>query len=324
MSVLPTPCYTPPFPFKSGNLATLYPPVFRRTPETTPRPDRTETDDQDFLDMDWHASRIGQTRKLAIISHGMEGHSRKKYVLGMARMMTGLGYDAVCWVQRGCSKKPNRMPRFYHSGETGDLHAIITHCLETGKYDEIILIGFSLGGNQILKYLGEYPNSIPCEVKTAVTFSVPCDLAGTERIISKPTMRIYLEYFMVGLRRKIREKARLFPDIVDSTQLAGINALRQFDDRFTAPLNGFKNAEDYYSRSSCKQFLPGIRIPTLLVNARNDPFLSARCYPVDEAEANENIFLEMPEYGGHVGFVLNDADNEYWSEKRVREFLNKG
>jgi len=285
--------------------------------------ERIETPDNDFLDIDWHDCRIGETRKLAIINHGLEGHSHKKYILGMARMVTGLGFDAACWVQRGCSTEMNRLPRFYHSGETGDIHTVITHCLGTGKYDEIVLIGFSLGGNQILKYLGENPGYVPGEIKTAATFSVPCDLAATEFVISKPSRRIYLEYFMRGLRKKVHAKAKKFPVLVNTAKLKGINSLRKFDDRFTAPLNGFADANDYYTRSSSKQYLAEIRIPTLLVNAQDDPFLPARCYPVSEAEANPNLFLEMPKYGGHVGFVLGGEDNIYWSENRVRKFLKK-
>ncbi|MBI9078643.1 MAG: alpha/beta fold hydrolase [Pseudodesulfovibrio sp.] len=324
MPILPTPDYSPPLPFRNGNLATLYPPVFRTTPGTNPCHERIETPDNDFLDMDWHACRIGKSRRLAIISHGLEGHSRKKYILGMARMVTGLGYDAACWTQRGCGKAINRHARFYHSGETDDLHAVVTHCLKTRNYDEIMLIGFSMGGNQILKYLGKNASRVPAEITTAATFSVPCDLGATERLISKPTMRIYFEYFMLGLRQKIRAKGRMFPDVVNPAELNGINSLRQFDDRFTAPLNGFKDAEEYYTRSSCKQFLKSIRIPTLLVNAQNDPFLPHECYPMDEAETNSNLFLEMPKHGGHVGFVLNHGDNVYWSENRIKKFLETG
>jgi predicted alpha/beta-fold hydrolase len=323
MPVLPTPEYMPPFPFCSGNLATLYPPIFRPTPISDPQSERIETQDKDFLDFDWHACRIGKSRRLAIIGHGLEGHSRKKYVLGMAHMMTNLGYDAVCWVQRGCGKEINRLPHFYHSGKTDDLHTIITHCLATKKYDEIVLIGFSLSGNQVLKYLGENPSRIPSEVKAAATFSVPCDLAATEKAISKPTNFIYMKYFMDGLSKKIHAKAKQFPELVNPKHLKGIRALYQFDDRFTAPLNGFTDAKDYYAKSSCKQYLTSIRIPTLLVNAQNDPFLQPESYPVAEAEANPNLFLEMPKYGGHVGFVLREKANIYWSEKRVAIFLKK-
>ncbi|BCS90179.1 YheT family hydrolase [Pseudodesulfovibrio sediminis] len=321
MPILPPPDYTPSLPFRFGNIATLYPPLFRLTPITAPEPERIELEDGDFLDFDWHRCRSGESRKLVIVTHGLEGHARKKYVLGMARMATENGYDAVCWAQRGCSGEMNRLPRTYHSGETGDIHAVITHCLSTGRYDEIALIGFSMGGNQTLKYLGEAPDKVPAQVTHAVAFSVPCDLAACSRIIALPSRRIYFEYFMKGLRKKIRKKEKLFPGTVDSSHLKGIRSLHEFDDRYTAPFSGFNNADDYYTRSSSLQFLPAISVPTLLVNAMDDPFLSDECYPVQHATDNPNLFLETPDYGGHVGFVDGGKENVYWSEKRAQAFL---
>lgn len=321
MPILPDPDYRPPLPFTSGNLATLYPPPFRATPLTNPQRERIEMPDNDFLDLDRHDCRTGISRKLIVVSHGLEGNSRKKYVLGMARMGTGIGYDVACWNQRGCGSEPNRLPRSYHSGETNDLHSVITHCIQSGKYDDITLVGFSMGGNQILKYLGEDPDRVPKQVKRAVTFSVPCDLSATEEVISRPSRRIYFEYFMQGLREKVRTKSQLFPNQVDASQLKGITTLRQFDDRYTAPANGFLDGSDYYTKSSSKQFLMSIGIPTLLVQAQNDPFLAPRCFPEEEALSCPNFFLEMPRYGGHVGFVAWNDQNEYWSEQRVKSFL---
>ncbi|MCJ2162976.1 MULTISPECIES: alpha/beta fold hydrolase [unclassified Pseudodesulfovibrio] len=321
MPVLPTPDYQPPLPFLFGNLATVYPPLFRLTPLTAPEPERIELADTDFLDLDWHRCRTGETRGLAIVSHGLEGNSRKKYMLGMARMATGAGWDTVCWSQRGCSSEPNRLPRSYHSGETDDLHEVILHCLSTGRYDRIVLIGFSMGGNQILKYLGEAPDRVPAQVAAAATFSVPCDLSAAERIISRH--RIYFEYFMKGLRSKMRDKGVRFPDVVNASRLKGIRTLREFDDRFTAPMGGFLDANDYYTRASSLQFLKDIRIPTLLVTAQDDPFMAPSCYPVLDATTNPKLFLEMPRYGGHVGFVLGGRDNVYWSECRTKAFLDE-
>ncbi|MDC0335699.1 alpha/beta fold hydrolase [Pseudodesulfovibrio sp.] len=322
MPILPTPDYLPPLPFRSGNIATLYPPLFRPTPHMPePVQERINTPDGDFLDMDHHASRTGKTRKLVIVSHGLEGHSRKKYVLGMARMATSRGYDAICWNQRGCGQDVNNLPRSYHSGETNDIHSIIAHCLNTGKYETVALIGFSMGGNQILKYLGEAPDRVPAQVAAAATFSVPCDLSATERVIARPSRRIYLEYFMTGLRETIRTKGKIFPEEVDATLLRQVRTLRDFDDCYTAPLNGFTDAADYYTQSSSKQYIENVRIPALLVNAKDDPFLPEECYPVAEAETNPNFMLEIPHHGGHVGFVQGGRGNVYWSEKRAGDFL---
>ena len=320
MPVLPIPEYRPPFPFASGHMATLYPPLFRLTPLTAPEPERIELADSDFLDMDWHRSRTGEARGLVIVGHGLEGNARRKYVLGMAAMATKAGWDAACWSQRGCSDEPNRLPRSYHSGETGDLHEIILHCLSTGRYDRVVLIGFSMSGNQILKYLGEDPDRVPEQVAGAVAFSTPCDLSAAERMIS--SHRIYFEYFMRGLRRKMRDKGARFPEVVDASRLEGIRSLRDFDNRFTAPIGGYADAADYYAKSSSLQFLRAIRVPALMVNAQNDPFLSPSCFPVAEAMSNPNLFLEMPLYGGHVGFVSKNGENVYWSEDRAKAYLD--
>jgi len=287
---------------------------------SVPARERIETPDGDYLDIDRHCNGTLRSKRLAIISHGLEGNARKKYTLGMANMALSLGFDAVCWEQRGAGKKPNRKLRSYHSGETTDLHTVITHCLDS-EYAEIALIGFSMGGNQILKYLGEDPNRVPHQVKTAVTFSVPCDLSATERVIALPSRHIYFQYFMKGLREKVRTKAELFPEEVNASDLKNVHNLRDFDNLFTAPNNGFKDADDYYTQSSSLQFLPRIAIPTLLVQAQNDPFLAQECFPVTEAQDNPNLYLEMPEYGGHVGFHLPGGENVYWSEKRAAQFL---
>lgn len=314
--------YTPPFPFTNGNIATIYPPLFRPTPPVTCTRERIETPDRDFLDLDRHPCRIGQSDKLAIISHGLEGHSRKKYVLGMAHMATNCGYDAACWIQRGCGDDPNRFPHSYHSGATEDLHTVVQHCLSSGKYTEVALIGFSMGGNQILKYLGEAPARVPSEITQAATFSVPCDLAATSDTIAQFSHWIYQEYFMRGLRDKIRTKSTVFPDAIQIEKLKSTRTLRDFDTNYTAPLCGFHDASDYYARSSSLQFIPKITIPTLIVQAQDDPFLTPSCYPHAEAASNEHIILETPRHGGHVGFVQQNPKNEYWSETRVKRFLS--
>ena len=324
MPVLPTPDYRPPLPFRFGNVSTLYSSLCRPAP-VLPEPEtgRIELDDGDFLDYDLHRSRTGAARGVVVISHGLEGNSRRKYVLGMARMATGLGFDAVCWSQRGCGSEPNRLERSYHSGETGDLHAVLGRCLDSGEYDTAALVGFSMGGNQILKYLGEDPAKVPSQVKAAAVFSAPCDLDGCERVLALPSRRIYFKYFMRGLSRKVRDKAAMFPDRVDAELLGSVRTLRDFDDRFTAPTNGFRDGTDYYMRASSLQFLPDVGVPTLLVNALDDPFLSESCYPRDKAADNPNLYLEMPRFGGHVGFVQTDGDNVYWSEKRTASFLRE-
>ena len=178
MPVLPRPAYHPHFPFSNNHVQTIFPTLFRKIPPLHPRRERLETDDGDFLDIDWHFSLAGTTTKLAIVSHGLEGHSRKKYPLGMANCLTENGWDVVCLNFRGCSGEPNRLPRLYHSGVTDDLHTVLQHCLATDRYHDAVLVGFSMGGNQTLKYLGENRDIVPPQVRAAVVFSVPCMTAS--------------------------------------------------------------------------------------------------------------------------------------------------
>ena len=321
MPLLPQPGYLPPLPFRSGHVQTIYPTLFRPLPETRPRRERIVTPDGDFLDLDWHASKCTHPAGLAVVSHGLEGSSRKKYPLGMACYLSQLGWDVICLNFRGCSGEPNLLPRFYHSGVTDDLHTVLSHGLRSGGYAVAALVGFSMGGNQVLKYLGEDPGKVPAEVKGAVVFSVPCDLAASSRKLEKVENSLYMHYFMRGLRQKIRTKATMFPGLLDISELDGIRKFFPFDDRYTAPIHGFLDAADYYARSSSKQFLADIRVPTLVVQAEDDPFLDASCYPQQEAKLNNMLHLEIPRYGGHVGFVQPNRENVYWSEERAGLFL---
>lgn len=320
MPVLPRPEYIPVLPFKNGHLNTIYPALFRPVPETDPVRERIDTPDGDFLDIDWHLSPHSVKKGAVVISHGLEGNSRKKYPLGMARRLNQLGLDAVCLNFRCCSGTPNRLPRLYHSGVTDDLDTVVRHVTGQG-YERIFLVGFSMGGNQLLKYLGEDPGQVPVQVRAAVAFSVPCDLSGSSARLDRSANRFYVLYFMRGLRAKIRLKASMFPSVVDAKGLEKAWTFHDFDNRYTAPLNGFQDAEDYYARASCLQFLENIRIPSLLVQAGDDPFLSSSCFPLQEAGKNPYLFLEIPDYGGHVGFHLPGRDNIYWSEYRAGEFL---
>ena len=320
MPILSTPDYRPPFPFTSGHLQTLYPTLFRRSPRTNPERERLELEDGDFLDIDWHCAGENSCTRLAIISHGLEGNSRKKYPLGMAKALTEHGWDALCLNFRGCSGEPNRLPRLYHSGVTDDLHRVIQRGVEEG-YDAIALVGFSMGGNQTLKYLGEDPTMVPDRIVGAVTFSVPCQLDDAGEVMGGAANRVYMRYFMNGLKEKIREKAVRFPGLINLDGLEDMKTFAPFDDKYTAPIHGFRDASDYYRRCSSAQFLDAISVPTLVVQAQDDPFLSSSCYPVEAAEHSEYLFLEMPEFGGHVGFMGGWLERSYWSEQRACSFL---
>lgn len=313
--------YRAPHGFSNGHLQSIYPSILRPIPKTMPRSERIATPDGDFLDLDWHQAKSKRSRNLVIVSHGLEGNARKKYPLGMAKHLTALGWDVLCYNFRGCSGDENLLPRFYHSGVTDDLDTVINHGIRSGNYRVVGLVGFSMGGNQTLKYLGEVPAKVPDEVIGAVTFSVPCDLAASSKRLERRENWLYMYYFMRSLRKKIRFKAKKFPNLIDTTGLNSMRTFFPFDDRYTAPLHGFKDAMDYYLRCSSLFFLPHIVVPTLLVQALDDPFLTPSCYPMQAAQDNKWLHLEMPKHGGHAGFISFGAGNTYWSEVRAGAFL---
>ncbi len=308
----------PPF-LDNGHLQSTLPTLFRRVHGIRYQRQRIATADHDFLDLDW--SRIG-SKKLAILSHGLEGSSQSHYVLGMVRALTRNGWDALAWNFRGCSGEPNKTTRFYHSGATEDLQTVISAVMTQTKYSEIVLVGFSLGGNLTLKYLGEQGGKVHPLIKKAVTFSVPCDLAASVDELAKPANRIYMKRFLVVLHQKIKAKMKVAPGQINDDGYEQMKDFRDFDNRYTAPLHGFKDANDYWQKCSCKSFLKSIAIPALVVNAKDDPFLSPSCYPIEEANANRNLFLEIPDSGGHMGFMSFNHGGQYWSESRAVEFLN--
>ena len=281
--------------------------------------ERLELPDGDFLDLDW--SRAGHHGRLAILSHGLEGDSSAGYVRGMAAALHSAGWDALAWSFRGCGPEPNRLLRFYHSGETGDLGRVVAHAARS--YPRIALIGFSLGGNVTLKYLGEAPPH-PAVVG-GVAISAPVDLASSARRLDRLRgNRIYLRRFLKTLVAKVEAKALVFPGEIDTAGIRRIRSFQEFDDRYTARLHGFRDAADYWARASARPSLPGITVPALLLNARDDPFLAPECFPSEEAESSAYISLEAPAHGGHVGFI--DAlrrRGPNWLERRATEFLGE-
>ncbi|MCB2379668.1 alpha/beta fold hydrolase [Hymenobacter sp. BT635] len=313
--------YQPPFYMFNGHIQTIVPSLWRSVPDVRYQRERIETPDGDFLDLDWSRQTTTPTDTLAIVSHGLEGDAGRPYVRGMVRALKRAGLDALAWNYRSCSGEMNRLVRSYHLGDTDDLDFVVRYALATGRYRRIFLTGFSAGGNVTLKYLGENPGRVPQEVARAAVFSVPTDLKSSSYQISKPENRIYLARFLKSLRAKMRQKAELLPGQIDVANLELLRDFPQFDDRFTAPMHGFKSADDYYEQSSSGRYLATIAIPTLLVNAENDPFLAPSCFPRDVAAASEFVFLETPPEGGHVGFAEGTPDGEYYSERRAVEFL---
>lgn len=303
--------YRPSFLFRLPHLHTIYVSKKRKVVRPGYVRERLETPDEDFMDLDW--ARAGHDR-VVILLHGLEGSSDRPYIRGMAHMLNGIGWDAVAVNFRSCSGEPNRKPYSYHSGASHDLSTVIDRVQE--QYDTMAGVGFSLGGNVLLKYLGESGTETP--LTAGVAFSVPCDLKGSSLQLTSFSNKLYMWNFLRLLKDKVHTKAEMFPDLVDASGFESITSFREFDDRYTAPLSGFDSAEDYWEKSSSRRFIPGIKIPSLLVNAADDPFLSESCYPVQEAESNPHFNLEIPKYGGHVAFQQRGM---YWSEQRVVHFL---
>ena len=304
--------YRPPWYLPGPDLQSIAPQVTRRLAPIAYRRQRITTADGDFLDLDW--SEIG-ARRLAIIAHGMAGHTRRPYMQGMVAAFNRAGWDAMAWNMRGCSEEPNRTPGFYHAGLTDDLAAVVDAATERGDC-AIALIGFSLGGSLVLKYLGERGDEAP--ICASVSFSVPFDLADCVAQLHRRRNAFYLHRFLRRFRSKVRAKAAAMPGAIDATGVDRIRDLHAFDERYTAPLHGFDSVEEYWRVNSCLYYLPGIAVPTLVVNGRNDPFLGPRCYPIAEIRGLPGVQLEMPEGGGHVGFPAGGG--RCWSEHRAVEF----
>ncbi len=319
MPVITPSTYSSPFLLPGGHLQSIVP-ALRRVDGIQYRRERINTPDDDFLDLDW---AVNGSDKIAILSHGLEGNTQRHYILGMIQALHRRGWDALAWNYRGCSGEPNKKLRSYHSGETADLHTVLCHAIARNQYREIALIGFSLGGNVTLKYLGEQNSNVHPLVSKAVAFSVPCDLKSGALKLAHISNIIYMKMFLRSLHEKIRAKMKILPEQINDDGFDQIKTFHDFDNRYTAPIHGFKDADDYFAKCSSRQFIPAIRIPTLLVSARNDPFLAEPCFPYEEANVNPNFFFEAPESGGHTGFFTWSRDGEYWSETRTMSFLNE-
>ncbi len=301
----------------NGHLETIYPAIFRKVKLQKAIQERIHTDDGDFLDLEWYRQN---SPKLVIISHGLEGNSARAYMLGMAKVFCQNGYDVLTWNFRGCGDELNKQVIFYHSGATYDLDFVVKHVYE--KYEEINFVGFSLGGNLTLKYLGEKKDSLS-KLKKAVAISVPLHLASSCEKISSGQNKLYSRRFLKTLKEKVMKKSLAHPDQIPVGMLRNIKTLSDFDDYFTGPLHGFEDAADYYQINSSLYFLETIDVPTLILNAQNDPFLSEKCFPVKLAKSLENVYFEFPKHGGHVGFSSENSQKPYYSEQRAVEFISR-
>ncbi|MCL6274078.1 alpha/beta fold hydrolase [Muricauda sp. 2012CJ35-5] len=314
-----TSTYRPPRFFKNGHLATIYCGLFRKVKDFKQDRERLTLTDGDFLDLDWSFTD-NSTSKLVVLLHGLEGDGQRPYITGSAKLLNQKGFDACAVNYRGCSGEPNTKFRSYHSGATEDLTEVLAHIIKSKSYQEIYLKGFSLGGNLVLKYLGE-GNKIPKEIKAAAAISVPCSLYDSCNQLLSFNNILYAKRFKKHLLAKLRQKQQMFPALVSDADYKSIKTLKDFDDVYTSRAHNFKDALDYYTQCSCLQFLEDIKLPVLLINAQDDSFLGSDCYPVELARNSTFIHLETPKYGGHVGFW--GKNNITYTEQRAFEFFDE-
>lgn len=312
--------YQPSFLFKSTHVNTMFKTLFYSNKILYKRT-RINTEDDDFLDIDF--STVGSDT-IVIALHGLEGSSTSKYIVSLVHFLNSKKIDVAAVNFRGCSGEDNKQIYSYNSGKTDDLNTIIYYILNNFNYKNIILVGYSMGGNITLKYLGE-TKILPSQIKGAITISVPVDLEGSSNALSHWQNKIYIQRFLISLIKKSLVKQKKHPNSsLNTLAIKSAKNFIDFDNAVTAPLFGYKDAHDYWAQCSSKQFLQTINVPTLLINALDDTFLSESCYPFKEAALNKQLFFETPKYGGHVGFNSSIIKKDIlWSENRILEFINQ-
>lgn len=320
MPLIKKSAYQAPYYLFNRHLETIIPSTLRKVTLAPYVRERLTTADQDFLDLDWLKQG---SKDLVIISHGLEGSSDRPYMKGMAKAFSAHKWDVLAWNCRSCSGEMNKARRMYHHGATDDLKAVVDHAVAASDYERIAMVGFSMGGSLTLKYLGEQGEKVPESLYRAAVFSVPCDLGSSSRALSSWANTIYRKRFMKKLYHKLEAKLAQQPDLpIDLGQFSSIKGFPEFDSCYTAPLHGFRDADDFYQQASAGQYIPGIKVPTLLVNAQNDPMLPASCFPVEVAKKHPYFYLEMPERGGHVGF-WQGKDKPTWAEERAVAWMEE-
>ncbi|WP_457669922.1 hydrolase [Thiolapillus sp.] len=309
--------YSPPWWLPGHHLPTLWPSFFRPRPDIPLIRERVELEDGDFLDLSWCG---GAGRPIVLLLHGLEGSLHSHYAKPLLKLLSESGYLACMLHFRGCSGEPNRLPRSYHSGDSAELQTIIEYIENSRQQTVFGMIGFSLGGNVLLKWLGE--QGAEAAVERAMAVSVPFLLNEAADRLNQGFSRLYQRHLLNSLKEKYREKFSRIPSPLQ-VDLNQIRTFRQFDEQITAPLHGFSGADDYYRRCSSRQFLPAIRTPTLILHDRHDPFMWAST-PPEENELPPEVTLELPNGGGHGGFAygVTPSVTRYWTDKRLLEWLN--
>ncbi|CCH03341.1 alpha/beta hydrolase fold protein [Fibrella aestuarina BUZ 2] len=303
----------------NGHMQTIVPSLTRRIPGIVYNRERLTLSDGDFIDLDW--LRKPQHLKLVVLTHGLEGDSHRHYIKGTAKLFHDTGFDVLAWNCRSCSGEMNRAFRLYNHGEIGDIGDVIAHALAQKAYEQVVLVGYSMGGNISLKYASVMGAQLPAAVKQVVAVSAPVNLITSAPLLDLPRNRFYRNRFMKKLWAKISYKAQQFPGRLDLSRKGQVRWWKDFDDAFSAPVNGYRDADDFYTQASAIRFVDTLAIPALILNAQNDPLLSPECFPHELARRMDNLYVETPPLGGHVGFMLN-GDLHTYAERRALAFAN--
>jgi len=308
--------YLPSRIWRNPHVSTIYPSAFRKVEGVKYIRERLTLSDGDFLDLDWSKS-IENNSRLAIFTHGFLGNTTRPYLLGGVKAFNLAHYDALAWNHRGLSGENNRSEKITTHGSSGDLEEVVNYVLSQKNYTEIILVGYSKGGNITLKYGGEKASNIPKEIKKIIAISSPTDLQGSVDIMGKKGF--YAERFKSKLLKFLLNRSEL----IDSEALKDFSKFKHLDDftdNYIAPLHGFKDGRDYYEQCAAMHLVDKIRIPTFILNAKNDPVLSESCAMLAVAKKSAYICSEFPNYGGHCGFYQTNSDGLCWADLRMIEF----
>ena len=316
--------YVAPSWLPGGNAQTIYPFLLRSLIIPAYQRERLELDDGDFIDIDWLDNPID--RPLVIMFHGLEGGSSSHYARSIMGLFQELGWRGAVVHFRGCSGTPNRLPRAYHAGDSEEidriLHKVIEKNQSHGSSARLYVIGISLGGNALLKWLGEQGKKACHMIGGAATVSVPLDLVAAGKALDSGFNRFYTQHFLGTLKKKVLKKLDNFPGLFDGVAVAECTTLYQFDNLVTAPLHGFSSTDEYWTLSSSKPWLKHIQVPTLVINARNDPFMPSSSLPA-QTDVSCSVSLEFPAEGGHVGFLSSPfPGNLTWLPERIIRFFD--
>lgn len=309
--------FKPPFYLRNKHLQTILPSLNRKIDGVKYVRERIITLDNDFIDVDW--SKVGSS-KLVFLLHGLEGHSYTQYIKGVVKVLNNSGYDTLSVNFRSCSGETNKLLKSYNCGVSDDAKLVIDYVSSNYDFKELFGVGFSLGGNVLLKYLGEEKEK--SKLKKAIGVSVPLDLKSSALHLEKGFNKIYLNRFLKNLKVKVEQKKVEFPEAIDYEKTLNSVNFREFDEHCTAPIHGYEGAFDYWDKCSSKPLIPKIKTETVIINALNDPFLTPECFPFEEVKTNDFVDLLTPKHGGHVGFpkIVNGLN---YYEAVILDFFNQ-